>query len=223
MSAANFCAVNASDYYVINGYYTAEDEEGNEQEYVFESWDWDDLMDNIAYNVKQKFGDYDRINGGDHNRSYYGANICESDARTFGFGKKQPWFLNVNLTNTIMLRSGYYSGANLDYEVKVETENDTFCLSDYSDLGDLIDDIFESLEYMVSEYGYEEGWNVGTFKMQWKNIEKWLTDTITEQIEECETICEENCDNHLVCVGRFSNGEAVYEKADSIRGIVNRQ
>ena len=222
MSTANFSKVNANNYYVILDTFKDEDENGNEVERYKESWYYDELKDLITYGADEKFGGWDRIEGGDGNRNYYGTYICEKDTVWNTFGSKAPWFLEVGITPTIIMRSGYYSGATLDYELRItDSRSNEVKLSDYDDLGDLLNDMMDNLYELVEWHGHECGWTTGTFKMQRKNIERWLEAKILEVIDECEAICAANAEETLVCGGRFSNGEAIYYRADSLKGKVN--
>ena len=215
MATSNFMNVNAQNIYAIPSSYMDMDENGNEFERYMESWDYEEMMDNIASNAG-----WERIEGSDNDRNFCGSYVCEN-VETINFGKTMPNFLQTTLTATIIMRSGYYSGANLDYEIKVEDCGGyDACLSEGYE--NMIDVMMENYRYLAERYAEEDGWNLGLFNMQRKNIEKWLEKAIDKMIEECEKICQENCQDELVCVGRFSNGEAVYEKANSIRGRVNK-
>ena len=110
-------------------------------------------------------------------------------------------------------RGGYYAGAVLDYDVKVETsQGDTLHLSDYDNVDDMIDDYMDILKDIVVWKGYQHKWNVGTFEIQKKNIRKWIEKRINMHIENCEKFCKENCEMELAVSARFSNGETWYSK-----------
>ena len=224
MSTCNFSKVNADNYYVIYSTYKDEDIDGNEVEYQRDEWDYDCLMECINDYANNTYGGYDRVDGYDGNRNYPASKVCEKDTEWETFGTKKPWFLEVGVVSTILMRSGYYSGGNLDYDITlIDCQGrNTIKLSEYYDLGDMIDDMLDTLEEIVGDCGHdcEHPWNLGTFKMQRKNIEKWLTDRILNMIEECEDICQKMCDETYVCGGVFSNGEAIYYKADTLKGKV---
>lgn len=221
MSAKNFSRDNAQNYYVIHSTYMGEDENGNEVEIQRDEWDYDCLKEDIYYYAKETYGGYDLVEGYGGNRNYPAAKVCEKDTLCESFGTKKPWFLEVGITPTILMRSGYYSGTNLDYEIKMEDAyGNSVELSDCTGVADMVDTMLCHLEEMVEYHGIDEKWNLGTFKLQKKNIEKWLTDRLTQMIDECEDICQTMCDETYVCVGVFSNGEAIYEKANTLRAKV---
>ena len=201
MATSNFMSVNAQGIYAIPSSYTDE----NGDEVYMESWEYDEMMDNIAENAG-----WDRVEGCDNNRNFCGSYICEN-TETIEFGKTTPEFLQTTITATIIMRSGYYSGVNLDYEIHVED-----CGGYGADLSDgfenMVDAMMENYRYMAERYAEEDGWNYGLYTMQKKNIEKWLEKAINETIEKCEKICKENCEDHLAVSARFSNGETWYTK-----------
>lgn len=205
MGATNFSVVNANGIYAIPSTYMDIDENGNEVERYMESWEYDEMMDNIADNVG-----WERINGCDNDRNYCGSYVCEN-VETLNFGKSTPSFLETTLTATIIMRSGYYSGVNLDYEIKVEDCGGyDACLSEGYE--NMVDAMMENYRYMAERYAEADGWNFGLFVMQRNNIKKWLEKAIDDMIEKCETICKENCQDHLGVSARFSNGETWYHK-----------
>ena len=205
MATSNFMNVNAKQVYAIPSTYMETDENGNEIERNMDSWDYDDLMDSIADNAG-----WDRIEGGDNNRYYNGSYVCEN-IETLNFGKSAPSFLETTIKSTIIMRSGYYSGVNLDYEICVEDCGGyDACLSEGYE--NMINAMMENYRYLAERYATEDGWNMGLFNMQRKNIEKWLENAINEAVEKCEKICKENCNDQLVVEARFSNGETWYSK-----------
>ena len=58
----------------------------------------------------------------------------------------------------------------------------------------------------------EYGWNAGLAKMLRMKLTTRLVKFLDRVQEECEDICKALCDDELVCVGIFSNGEAIYER-----------
>lgn len=205
MATSNFMNVNAQRIYAIPSSYIDTDENGIEVERYMESWEYDDLMDTIADNAG-----WDRIEGSDNNRNFCGSYVCEN-VETLNFGKSAPSFLETTIKSTIIMRSGYYSGVNLDYEIFVEDCGGyDACLSDGFE--EMVDTMMENYRYLAERYATEDGWNIGLFNMQRKNIEKWLDKAIIEAVEKCEKICKENCKDQLVVAARFSNGETFYSK-----------
>lgn len=205
MATSNFCVVNANKYYVIRDTYM--DENGNKIHK--DCFDYEDDLDRVLDYASNTYGSWYRTEGGDNDRNYHATDICEKTTETFDFGTKKPWFLEVAITPKIVIRNGYYSDAVLDYDIKIE---DCGGYDAYLSEGNAIEVMMENLRYLVERNGHECGWNMGTFKMQAKNIEKWLESIIDKTIAECEDICNANAEDKLVCMGTFSNGAALYYK-----------
>ena len=210
MATANFYLINAQSYYVITDDYEIENENGEKEVVVRDEWEVQDLLDDIRYNGKESglYPNYSK----EWNDSLDARELCYSDTNWERFSKCS--LLETNVESTIAIRSGYYAHAVLDYEVKVETsQGDEFYLSDYDNVDDLIDDYMKTLEGIFEWMRFsDEGWNVGTFKIQKKNIRKWIEKRIEKEIQKCEEFCKANSDVELCVSARFSNGETWYDK-----------
>jgi hypothetical protein len=212
MATCNFWLKNAQSYYALKDTCEYENEEGVMEEVPRDEWDWDDLLDCIRYR-----GEEGKIfncpSTETYNRRMEARNICETNTDWLTFGNGYAWTTDTNVESVIVIRSGYYSGAVLDYDIKVETCNgDTFYLSDYDNVDYMVEDYLNAIEDIIDWKGYPHKWNVGTFKMQKKNIRKWIERRINAHIENCEKFCKENCDMELEVSARFSNGETWYSK-----------
>jgi hypothetical protein len=212
MATANFYIKNAQSYYVIADTYEIENEEGVIEEVTRDQWDWDDLLDYICHRGKEgKF--FDCKPSETYNRRMEAENICETDTNWLTFGNGNAWTTETNVESVIVIRSGYYSGAVLDYDIRITNcEGDTFYLSDYDSVDDMIDDYLDTLKDIISWKGYNHKWNKGTFEIQKKNIRKWIERRIDNEIEKCEKFCKESSEMELCVSARFSNGETWYRK-----------
>lgn len=212
MATCNFWLKNARSYYAFNDTYNTINDEGEEVEVVRDEWEWDDLLDCIRYRGEEgKI--FDCLPSEKFNRRMDARNICETDTDWLTFGNGNAWTTETNVESVIVIRSGYYAGAVLDYDVKVETsQGDTLHLSDYDNVQDMIDDYLDTLKDIVEWRGEQHKWNVGTFEIQKKNIRKWIEKRINTHIENCEKFCKENCEIELCVSARFSNGETWYSK-----------
>jgi hypothetical protein len=213
MATVNFSVKNAQSYYAINDTYKTENDEGEEVEVARDQWDWDDLIDSIRYRGEEGkifvCHPYDKWNG-----KMDAENICETNTEWETFGNGNAWTTETNIESQIVIRSGYYAGAVLDYDVKVESQDTIYYLSDYDNVDDLVDDYMSGLKDLIEWRGHDHKWNVGTFKLQEKNIRKWIEKRINKHIENCEKFCKENCEMELCVSARFSNGETWYSKVD---------
>lgn len=212
MATCNFWLKNARSYYAFNDTYNTINDEGEEVEVTRDECEWDDLLDCICYRGEEgKF--FTCPSTETYNRRMDARNICETNTDWQTFGNGNAWTTETNVESVIVIRSGYYAGAVLDYDVKVETsQGDTLHLSDYDNVDDMIDDYMDILKDIVAWRGEEHKWNVGTFNIQKKNIRKWIDKRISTHIESCEKFCKENCEMELCVSARFSNGETWYSK-----------
>lgn len=195
MGASNFYNKNASNVYAVLMDYedVVFDENGNETEETqmvqCESWDYEDLVDyvNELMDEQKLFKVSDRVEFG-NNRNYEGTAIKSFVSyKTFGN-------VEVEVLLTAVIRSGYYEGANLDWELNY------YAGSGYDDILDLTYE-FES-----------QNDNQGMAKIQCRNAEKWATKEGERMVEALEDIFTQ-ISNPLQVVARFSNGETIYAKA----------
>lgn len=215
MSCPNFHKVHARNFYVLMPTTMAYDEEkGEEVEVNKEDFDWDMDIDCACERGKEKgFKPVDQHERGNYVRNMDGSPIMEKEAWYAFGGKKgrQPYYFNEFRVETgIFLHSGYYSGANFDWDLHVTTNlGDDFRLSDYDDVDSMVEDIVDAWENSVQ---YEEVWNMGFITIQKKNVRKFLDKLIGKCSDEADDMCKDVCEEEYYCAGIFSNGEAVYRK-----------
>lgn len=211
MATCNFWLKNAQSYYAFNDTYKTENDGGEEVEVVRDEWEWDDLLDCIRYRGEEtKEFPYQ---SDDYNRRMEAREVCVSSSKWETFGNGNAWTTETEIESTIMIRSGYYSGAVLDYDIRItSSQGDVFYLSEYDNMDDLMHDYLNCISDIVDWKGYQHKWNIGTFKMQKNNNRKWIEKRIENEIEICEKFCKENCEMELCVSARFSNGETWYSK-----------
>lgn len=128
----------------------------------------------------------------DQDRSFYG--------KSLGYFRKIKTFGDVEVEVRIqaMIRSGYYEGANLDY-------NNPELFIDGSEMD------MDDFENDFKNYNHSD-MNAGLLSIQSKHAHKWAEkalEEVTNALEEVYT----SISMPLNVVGRFSNGETLYEKA----------
>ncbi len=183
MSAPNFYNMNASRVYIVGE----------------EDLDYDLIREAIqAAGESQGWSPDDSR---DRERNYPGTIILEKH-----FAVVLCADYVYRFTAQIIIRSGYYAGANLDYQIK-------------GDAGDLVHDWDSVKDFAEDEAGavgddlvYRSGWSRGLAAMQKKNFAKKLAAAVGSLTAECEKFMAENCSEQYSLVGVFSNGEAVYER-----------
>lgn len=105
-------------------------------------------------------------------------------------------------------RSGYYSKANFDWAVSIDGQE--YAPDDFNE--------YEAADMLENSYEYCN--NLGFCRIQAGNLEKRVKLAILSLSEELEEVYEKYT-IPLVAVCIFSNGEAIYEKANSLRGMLN--
>ena len=213
MGTCNFYGVNAQSIYAILSTYEGEDENGNPTEVYKDEIDWDYDREEIQYHGENS-GLFP-FSSDKWNKELDAREVCGSEGKCEEYGKKKTaWTTQTSIDSVIVLRFGYYEHANLDYDVKIcDCHGAEYFLSDYrGNYNKLIEDYVDDMEENVKWDGHDHGWTVGTFLMHRKNIVKWLTTWIEDEIEKCEQFCKDCCNTELGVAARFSNGETWYKK-----------
>lgn len=114
----------------------------------------------------------------------------------------------IDLTGRIVRRSGYYSGAVLDWDIKTSAGSlgDDF----RGDTDELAEAVVSDLLY---KFRYYDGWNDGLCKIHRPRLLRAVSAGLEQIRREAEALCNWAADFHLICVGRASNGEAFYRRA----------
>lgn len=193
MSAPNFVKHNARDYFCVG--INREDDE----------WvDWDMIMEDIQEVAKSENEAWSDTDEWEHSygRDYQ---LHYNTERSYSMQYGGEWYYAKVMLG---LRSAYYVGATIDYDIQLSdgsywSEIDL----EYGDTDRLASDFIlnkiENNDYPI---------NKGLFSMQRKGLEKRLTAWLDSIVEDCEKICRTCAEEELVCVARFSNGEAMYER-----------
>ena len=182
MATANFYNKNASYIYAI----VPEDE-------------YDDFIyQDVETNVSEAIGEYVKNSKaylGYSNKYYRNASIIEVISLT-----EEVAGIPISVDIEILMRPGYYEGANLDYEISYRTESVEF------------DDLSEAFQAYYDVATWDFDMNKGLAKIQAKNAANRLENMSEELIENVEKILKANCTHVLQVVARFSNGETLYSE-----------
>ena len=199
MATSNFHDSDASKIYAVLMNYDSYicDEDGNETDETetvsCDEYDYENLM----YELKEAFkklGTYS--DHGDDERE-----LRSFRSHVIGTVSESKLFLDqeVSVDLTLVIRSGYYEGANLDYNLSYGIYNS------YQQKADNTNDIIDEFIYNAD--------NKGMAKIQAKNVLKWLENTENKLREQVENIYE-SFSTPLKVVARFSNGETMYQKIE---------
>lgn len=125
----------------------------------------------------------------DNNRSFCGHYLCRIES------SKIIGNVELIVSLKVVLRSGYYDGANLDWEI--ECDNTEYnCISDY------IEDAFDYSEM-----------NAGLKVIHKSKATDWIEEIQEKMINDVEKVFAK-ITQPLKVVARFSNGETIYEKTN---------
>lgn len=195
MATSNFYNKNASKVYAVLMDYEDNvfDKDGNETEEKImvscNEYDYNDLVCNLKYELSKNSDfqkDYGKI---DNNRNF--------DGTIIGSLVKSKCFADceIYICLTSVIRSGYYEGANLDWELNISVDGSEVDIIDYSD------------------FQYNSFLNKGICTILANKTNKWIEKTKTKLISELETVYE-NWSTPLIKVATFSNGETIYKQAN---------
>jgi hypothetical protein len=162
-----------------------------------ESEDYEDFKSNIKERFESLENFIFRENGTmqTNNRNFEGSVIGSL------YLKKDKSYLNLELEIqvVVIVRSGYYEGANLDYELN-------YSINDYKD---------DNIESVVDEWEYqaEKEYKKGLVTINKPRVESYLESQGQVLVEQVEKIFEE-VSTPLNVVASFSNGETIYAKSN---------
>lgn len=211
MSTPNFAIPNASRYFAFgsNKYMDQECIDANDypQEWlgnfdeIQTQCDFEWALEDCKSQFKEK--GWQEIDESVHDLSY----------PEYYFARKRACFTyagaQVKITADAGYQSGYYEGANFDWRLEIEVENDTnlYWAQTYE------------LEEITPDACISDNWcgNRGFSKVHAKNIVNMIRKSASLLTSEAETIFASCSEHELVRVAVFSNGEAVYEDANSTR------
>jgi len=185
MATGNFYNKNAKYIYAIF------------QEDEYDDFIYDDVKDNIS-NDLVAYTEKSKACLGYSNSHYRDASLIEVVSITNEVAGV-PFTVSIE----ILMRSGYYEGANLDYEIKYSVDSVE------------IDDLSEAFQvfYDVATWDYDMSKGLAT--IQAKNAAKRIEALSDELVENVEKILKENCTHILQVSARFSSGETWYSKVET--------
>lgn len=179
MATSNFHNVNASHIFACS---------------LENEWDFEDLKDNLLYEFKNLDGFDSNTKSDPHElRSCPSNSICSIS--------RQHIYKNFSLDVivTIVARSGYYEGCNLDWHVSYEIDGHS---ADEDDFFSPIDYVYSNF---VDEYAETE---VKGFSLLAEKKAEELKNEIVEEVEKVFGMYSDK----LGVTAQFSNGETIYHK-----------
>lgn len=182
MATANFYSKNASYIYAIL------------QENEYDDYIYDDVKDNIS-NDLEVYTKNSKAYLGYSNKYYRDASLIEVVSIT-----DEVAGIPLTVSIDILMRPGYYEGANLDYEISYKVESVEF------------DDLSEAYQAYFDVATWDYDMNKGLAKIQAKNAVNRLEAMSEELIENVEKILKANCTHVLQVAAQFSNGETLYSE-----------
>ena len=195
MSTPNFSKYNTTNYCVLL-------DENHCDNY-------DIMMDDLGYCAEDK--------GFNCTSDYVSSMKMSVFAERNGYENKYNTELTeIEMTAQLGVIGGYYAEATIDFDIILTPtiSGYKYRLSDFGSIFEMIDSILSDMEAEVLYRQGYESWNVGIWKMNKENVRTWLLNTIMKEYDKCNDFCKKHCDIILKCVGVFSNGEAVYRRAE---------
>ena len=210
MSTPNFALKNASRYFVFGMpvYYTQEDIDANELDQdLLDHFDEIGTEDNyyndkgnVAHKLKTK-GWHD-IEECDGDRSY--------PTTLFSEKTKTIW-LNGQTSVDVIIKAGctagYYQAANFDWFAKIKVDG---MIDGYNEIFEYDPDELEPYD-VIRDNWYD---NKGLSKIHAAHIIRKIQAIIDELKNEAELAFSMYCDEEMSLACIFSNGEAIYDRAD---------
>ena len=151
--------------------------------------------------ARRGWSDVYRLEIWDHARSYCGRDVLEKSFSVLAAG------VNYDLNARIVRRSGYWSGACLDWDVTTTAGS---LAEDFR--GDRDDMAAAIAAEILEDRAYYDGWNEGLCAINRPRIERAVAGALDRIARESDALCAWGCDIKLRCLGHFSNGEAVYSR-----------
>lgn len=181
MGTGNFLKKNASKYYAVMMAWEDDDGEVVHPDDMDYEWMEEGLVEGLELKGKSS-------SGYEGNRNY--------PEKVVGWLSKSRMFmgLDVEVMIEIVVRSGYYEGCNLDWNLYYTVEGDE--TDDYEDV-------------LISLEGYCD--NLGLAKANGSRLIKWIRKVEDELIEKVEGFFD-SYTTPLDLVARFSNGETIYKE-----------
>lgn len=181
MSAANFCLKNASNYFAVSDRGAA-------------CWRL------LSTGLVRGWDDIRRLDQWDGSRSYPAKSMLEK-AFCIPISPREDY----TLTAKIVRRSGYYSGALLDWDI--ETAAGSLGADFGGDLDELAGAIVDEL---LADFRYYDGWNEGLCAIHRPRLLGAISGGLERARKESDALCAWSSDYKLRCLGVASNGEAFY-------------
>ena len=184
MSTPNFYCKNTSKIYAIE---SNEDYATIDCQSILEDSNWESC------------DEYDR----ECNNSYPASIIAEKTKSLYIGGT------SIDITAKAKTVSGYYSGSCFDFDCEMTVyDMEGHEIAYYEEL----DDIYQLVDTAAI---VSDNWtgNKGLSKIHAQRINEAMHQAINTLQEEAEKAFAASCDDELVCVCVFSNGEAIYKRA----------
>ena len=182
MATGNFFNNNASDIFAIF------------QQNEYDDFIYDDVKDSV-YNDLDAYIKKSNAYSVHSNNYYRDATIINKVSIT-----DEVAGVPLTVSIELLMRSGYYEGANLDYEINYNIDSIEF------------DDITDAFQAYIDVATYTFDLSKGLATIQARHATNRLETLSDELIENVEKILKDNCTHVLQVSARFTNGETWYSE-----------
>jgi len=202
MSTSNFYKKNAKYYYAI----MPQVNEAEDENIIADTDWWDNKIAYIQEALSKSFGDkFDKE---------YWSGWVDNNTRLIGIVKIPFHYLKMNmwLYMSVLLRSGYYEGANLDYSWEWYIENECFEIDSASTYELNGDNLVKEIE----DWFISDNWtclNMGIFNIHRHRLARKLNKILGDTADKLEAVFKK-VSVPMGVVARFSNGETIYKAVE---------
>lgn len=170
-----------------------------------ESWDKDDLIDQIQDRITAEGG-----------TTY---NYSNKDNESFGQLDKWERFegVDIEICAVAIIQYGYYEGATLDFLMSATVDTDEFNLSTGSsydvEFKDVAEAVINSIEWFAEDESLfdEDGVLLADERKRLETeIMDWIEQSYSELVQKMDKILSDFAEYKLGVSARFSNGETWY-------------
>ena len=174
MATSNFHNVNASHIFACS---------------LENEWDYEDLIDNLTYEFKNHADWYDGNKSDPHELRSYPSRVLGSLTKSFSYND-----FSLEVWVSPVIRSGYYDGVNLDWNVHYFINGDEY-----------------EIDELENGIGYNTALSNSKIKAYALLAEKKAEKLRNELVEVTENIFNDYS-MKLGVTAQFSNGETIYHK-----------
>lgn len=210
MATPNFKKVNTKGYYLVYDFTTDDDFYGMNEERPRTPEEMDGIKDFIAGFANGVNKDFDKAGWANDSCDLPEVVVSESKTDALVSEEEHP-FCQLEVVKSIIMRNGYKSHYNLDYDITLVDGWDIVSLSEMKTPEEVVNKVLNNILNMCKCYGLHFNMGERDFEEQKDDIKERINNVLSKAMEECEYICHECAEDRIVPKGKFASGEEYYE------------